>query len=96
MKKITFESFSTSLALFLTAFILTFIFISYIRGVKEDFTTYNGVNRWNNNIYKKWKGEEVYPVNINCNCPDNYNLIDTKCVNRNYPFNSINLECNNM
>jgi len=38
----------------------------------------------------------MYPVSINCNCPDNYNLIDTKCVNRNSPFNSINPDCYEM
>ena len=96
MQIVTFESFKKFFTLFLILFLITFPFIIYIKGVKENFTTYSGVNRWNNNIYSKWKGGEIYPVNINCSCPDNYDLIDTKCVNRNYPFNSINLDCNNM
>jgi hypothetical protein len=35
----------------------------------------------------------MYPVSVNCNCPDNYNFVDNKCVNRNSPFNSTKPFC---
>jgi hypothetical protein len=84
-----------TLGLFIVVFVITVFYLTYMKGVKEGFT-YNGVGRWGQNFYKPWKGQEMYPVSINCNCPDNYNLIDTKCVNRNSPFNSINPDCYEM
>ena len=33
-----------------------------------------------------WIGSVMYPVSINCNCPDNYDFVDNNCVNRSYPF----------
>ena len=94
MKKVSMESFNSGLIVFLIALILTIFFINYAKGIKEGFT-YQGVGRWNQNYYKPWKGSEQYPVSINCNCPDNFNLIDTQCVNRNPPFNSIEPNCYN-
>jgi hypothetical protein len=51
----------------------------------EGFSTYQGVGRWDSKIYPPWEGTKMYPVSINCNCPDNYDFIDNNCVNRNYP-----------
>lgn len=94
MKKITFEDVSCGLGVFVIALIISIFFINYVKGVKEGFT-YQGVDRWGQNYYKPWKGSEQYPVSINCNCPDNFNLIDTQCVNRDPPFNSIEPNCYN-
>ena len=40
-----------------------------------------------------WIGRSIYPVSINCNCPDNYNFIDNQCVNRNSPFDVVEPFC---
>ena len=52
---------------------------------REGFFTYRGVGRWDSRIYSSWEGTNMYPVSINCNCPDNHDFIDNHCVNRNYP-----------
>ena len=66
----------------------------YIEGGR---TFKNGVGRWNDNRRDEngfgWVGTPMYPVSINCNCPDNYNFIDNKCVNRNSPFDSTKPFC---
>lgn len=95
MKDISFNSFNAGLIVFIIAFVVSIFFITYMKGVKQGFANYEGVARWNQNYYKSWKGSEQYPVSINCNCPDNYNLVDTKCVNREYPFNKLEPNCYN-
>jgi hypothetical protein len=68
----------------------------YIQGGR---TAKYGVGRWNDNrrdengFGRAWVGTPMYPVSVNCNCPDNYNFIDNKCVNRNSPFDSIKPFC---
>lgn len=66
----------------------------YIEGGR---TFKNGIGRWGDNRRDKngfgWVGTPMYPVSVNCNCPDNYNFIDNKCVNRNSPFDSIKPFC---
>jgi hypothetical protein len=94
MKNISFNSFNSLVGIFIIVFIISLFFINYIKGIQEGFV-YKGVGRWNQNYYKSWKGSEQYPVSINCNCPDNYNLIDTKCVSREYPFRTIEPNCYN-
>ena len=95
MKKVTLESVNSFFGVFLIVFILTVFFINYIKGVKENFEPYRGVGRWGQNYYKSWNGSEQYPVSVNCNCPNNYNFVDTKCVNRSYPFNVVEPDCYN-
>jgi hypothetical protein len=50
-------------------------------------------SKWNGGGHVEWLGSRIYPVSINCNCPDNYDFIDNLCVNRNSPFNSITPKC---
>lgn len=52
----------------------------------ESFTNYRGVGRWDSKIYIPWTGTNMYPVSKNCNCPDNHDFVDNKCVNRDYPY----------
>ena len=95
MKKVSLESVNSFIGIFAIVFILTVLFINYIKGVKENFEPYRGVDRWGQNYYKDWKGSEQYPVSINCNCPNNYKFVDTKCVNRSHPFNVVEPDCYN-
>jgi hypothetical protein len=52
----------------------------------EGFGDYRGVARWDSKIYPAWNGTKMYPVSKRCNCPDNHNFVDNKCVSRDYPF----------
>ena len=62
---------------------------------------YNGVGRWGDGRWGwggdggGWIGTWMYPVSINCNCPDNYDFIDNNCVSRSYPFDVIQPFCYN-
>ena len=49
-----------------------------------------GSGRWG---YGGDGGASMYPVSVNCNCPDNYDFIDNNCVNRSYPFEVIQPFC---
>lgn len=69
------------IALVILLIILSFLLIRSA----ENFSDYKGVGRWDSNIYPKWEGVKMYPVSKNCNCPDNHNFVDNKCVNRDYP-----------
>lgn len=52
----------------------------------EGFGNYRGVGRWDSKIYPPWTGTKMYPVSKNCNCPDNHDFVDNKCINRDYPY----------
>ena len=73
--------FSIFTLLFLLS-VLVFIMLQSAEG----FSTYNGVGRWDSKIYKPWSGTTMYPVSSNCNCPDNHDFVDNKCVSRSYPY----------
>jgi len=48
---------------------------------------------WNGGDRVEWIGSWIYPVSSSCRCPDNYDFIDTLCVNRNPPFESSKPKC---
>ena len=56
---------------------------------------YRGVGRWGSGTGGGWIGTYMYPVSINCNCPDNYDFIDNLCVSRSYPFDTVAPFCYN-
>jgi hypothetical protein len=66
--------------------ILLTILVYILLTTAEGFTTYRGVGRWDSKIYPAWFGSKMYPVSKNCNCPDNHDFVDNKCVSRDYPF----------
>ena len=65
--------------------LIILIFLTLLTSSTECFSTYQGVGRWTSNIYPSWEGTKMYPVSINCNCPDNHDFIDNNCVSREYP-----------
>lgn len=67
--------------------LIILIFLMLRTASAEGFSSYQGVGRWDSNIYLPWEGTKMYPVSINCNCPDNHDFIDNNCVNRDYPNN---------
>ena len=48
---------------------------------------------WNGGDRVEWIGSWIYPVSSSCRCPDNYDFIDTLCVNRSPPFESSKPKC---
>ena len=71
-----------SIGLVIVLVILVFIMLR----TAEPFGNYRGVGRWDSKIYPEWIGTKMYPVSKNCNCPDNHNFVDNRCVSREYPF----------
>jgi len=69
----------------LVVVLIVLIFLMLRSASIEGFSSYQGVGRWDSNIYPPWEGTKMYPVSINCNCPDNHDFIDNNCVNRDYP-----------
>ena len=69
------------ISLLFLLFVLSFLLIR----TGESFTDYQGVGRWGSKIYPAWTGIKMYPVSKNCNCPDNHDFVDNKCINRDYP-----------
>lgn len=64
-------------------------------GGRGDGGSYRGSGRWDSNRWGYggdaggWVGSWMYPVSINCNCPDNYDFKDNFCINRSYPFDAV-------
>jgi len=93
--------------LLLIIFAFSYLYVSYKREgfngsrgrdyIEGGRTAKYGVGRWNDNRRDQngfgWVGTSMYPVSVNCNCPDNYNFVDNKCVNRNSPFDAIEPFC---
>jgi len=69
----------------LVVILIVLVFLMLRTASAEGFSTYRGVGRWDSNIYPAWEGTKMYPVSINCNCPDNHDFVDNNCVNRDYP-----------
>jgi hypothetical protein len=71
---------------FISLTFLLFVLVFVMLRTAEPFSNYRGVARWDSKIYKPWIGTKMYPVSKNCNCPDNYDFVDNKCINREYPY----------